>query len=157
MTYHCDMNVHDTDMNKLNALIEKYFDGATTLDEERLLRRMLADPSFQGESVDEARAVLGFMAAGASPHADVSGRRSVSWLTSAGVAASLAVAVTIGMWMHRESTSPDMIAYVGGCEIRDRREVMDIVEADLAAFGLAAMDADMQIDAELSDIGDMLE
>ncbi len=157
MTHHCDMNIHDTDMNKLNALIEKYFDGATTLDEERLLRRMLADPSFQGESVDEARAVLGFMAAGASAHADVSGRRSVSWLTAAGVAASLAVAVTIGMWMHRESTSPDMIAYVGGCEISDRREVMDIVEADLAAFGLAAMDADMQIDAELSDIGDMLE
>ena len=56
--------VHDMDNNEkiLNQLIELYFEGMTTLEQERQLRSMLADGRFRSREADEARAVLGVSA-----------------------------------------------------------------------------------------------
>ncbi|MCM1482747.1 MAG: hypothetical protein NC043_00290 [Muribaculaceae bacterium] len=56
-TYYTDTTLH--------TLINKYFDAETTLDEERTLRRMLADARYTSAEADEARAVLSVSVTGA--------------------------------------------------------------------------------------------
>lgn len=45
--------------DNIHTLIQKYFEALTTVDEERELRKMLASGRYQGEDIDEARAVMG--------------------------------------------------------------------------------------------------
>lgn len=46
----------------LNELIERYFNAETTLEEESLLRNMLAKSSDRSAEVEEARAVMSYLA-----------------------------------------------------------------------------------------------
>lgn len=58
------MNTTETVQAKqIEALIEKYFDGATSLKEETALRLILANTALSTPAIEEARAVLGIIAA----------------------------------------------------------------------------------------------
>lgn len=50
-----------------DGLIARYFDGTTTEEEERRLRRFLASPESAGR-YDDVRAVVGFFAVGRQVH-----------------------------------------------------------------------------------------
>lgn len=54
---------HTAEYNELLRLIDRYFDGATSLDEERRLRAMLAVCDSDDDIIEEARAVTGVFAA----------------------------------------------------------------------------------------------
>ena len=53
-------------MNKVNELIEGYFEGTLSQDEETALKVFLASEEGKGPEYDEVRAVMGYFAAGRS-------------------------------------------------------------------------------------------
>ena len=57
-----------TDKTYWKALEERYFEGLTTKEEERLLRQFLSTPMAQTEDFEELRAVLGYLAVGKEVH-----------------------------------------------------------------------------------------
>ena len=44
---------------ELEQLIERYFDGETSLQEEQLLKQTLADCTWTSDTIDEARFTMG--------------------------------------------------------------------------------------------------
>ena len=50
-----------------------------------------------------------------------------------------------------------MLAYVGGKEIRDASQVMDIAEAELNMLGAAMDETDSRVIDELGEISQMLD
>ena len=143
-------NDSDIDNRKVAAqqLVEMYFNGDTTLEQERRLRELLADSSLTGADLDEARAVI---TAGRSR----SHRRR--WWPAVSVAASLAVIVWLAAALIIEKPQPVMLAYVGGKEIRDASQVMDIAEAELNMLGAAMDETDSRVIDELGEISQMLD
>ena len=54
-------NEYEILMQEALELTARYFDGDTSLAEERRLRALLAEPGLMAEELDEARAVMGFV------------------------------------------------------------------------------------------------
>jgi len=127
----------------ITRLIDRYFDGATTLPEEEELRRIASDPEACGGKLDELRAVMSFAAV--TPREKATAKRGHTYTRHILAIGSAAAAVTIiamaGWWI---STMPgtdgksECMAYVDGQEISDPNQVMKIVNSDLAALGEAA-------------------
>lgn len=130
-------------------LVELYFDGATSLSDEVRLRSLLEDPRLDGPELDEARAVIGYVLSSSHPVK----RRKISWTAVSGIAAAIAVGVTIlfGLVARSPEMGPQCIAYVGGREVTDRDAVMTMVNEDLSDFSEALSDASRQIDTELAE------
>lgn len=137
------------DRDEALALVEKYFDGATSLSEERRLRVLLADTELTGEELDEARAVMGFVLGGKR---STSPRRLNRMLPAVGVAASVAVAVTVFASMLTSPSDGNVLMYEGGCRITDTHRVLSMVDSDLDAFGAAASDTEQQVSSDLKEI-----
>ncbi len=90
----------DNDIRKeAIRLIDRYFDGTTTLDEEQRLRTLLADPTLQGDEIDSARAVVAYSlfdsAKTASPSAKDSKKRPSRHRLIISAAAAVAFAIII--------------------------------------------------------------
>ncbi len=148
----------DRTANEVHELIGLYFSGSTTLEQEVHLRVLLADTSLSGDDVEEARAVMGFLAAGHGDRvADTLRRHDRRWLPAIGAAASIAVLAAIGTGLMTNGNGSVAMAYCGGHRIDDTRKVMDIIETDLSEFGAAAADADVVIFGELQQMGLMSE
>lgn len=132
-------------------LTERYFEGATSIAEEGRLRSLLADRRLDGPDLDEARAVMGY--AMFMPRARR--HRSISWSAVSGMAAAIAVGVTVAFGLARNDSGINVqsqcIAYVGGHEVTDRDAVMAMVNEDLSDFSEALTDAEEQIDMDLSE------
>jgi len=140
-------------MQELDRLIARYFDGETTLDEERKLRKMLASPDATENAADEARAVMGIFAAqrtckrvAAKHH-----KRLSLWHAAAGMAILLAAGAAL---LHIPGKSVDniCIAYCGGSEISDHSDVLAIMDADLSAMACAAGNIDTSIEDDFGAI-----
>lgn len=86
------------DHTRLKRLIDSYFEGTTSLAEEKLLRRLLAESDDRSEAAEEARAVLGVFAVSrrlpsAAPVSTSRRKRRLPLRAVASVAASLAVII----------------------------------------------------------------
>lgn len=86
--------------DELYRLIDRYFEGETSLDEERRLRRLLAGSTRRDATLDEARAVMGLFAAARSASTvqapvqkPARRRRRQPLLVAVSVAASVAVII----------------------------------------------------------------
>lgn len=83
-----DKNNHD----ELLRLVDRYFEGETSLEEERLLRRLLAESESRSAEVEEARAVMGLFACARSGAPCRRKERRSLWFPIS-VAASIAVII----------------------------------------------------------------
>lgn len=136
----------------LHRLIELYFEGATTLEQEALMRRMLADRNFRSAPADEARAVLGVAAVLPGHTVDARGGKR-QWYLSLRVAAVAAVLITTGIltgYFTRQNSSGDIasaqcFAYVGTELVQDRNKVMEIMESQLADMSAVADDVNRDL------------
>ena len=54
---------HITNQAELEQLIDRYFDGETSVQEEQLLRKTLANCTWSSETIDEARFTMGYFVA----------------------------------------------------------------------------------------------
>lgn len=114
------------DYNDLCRLIERYFDAGTSLEEERLLRKLLASGEFSGKEVDEAISVMGLIAGSRSSRSKKRGKVAFTpRFKKLSAAASVAVALGVGITLFSLPAESDFtcIAYNGGVRVEDRGEV----------------------------------
>jgi len=121
-------------MKKIDELIEGYFEGTLSQDEETALKVFLASEEGQGPEYDEVRAVMGYFAAGRSveilrsrplPRND----RKV-WRRILAIAASMAIIITLGVSIYNRNNV--CVSFVGGQKITDKEVVMNDVDNILA-------------------------
>ena len=142
-------------MKSVNELIEGYFEGSLSQDEETALKVFLASEEGQGPEYDEVRAVMGYFAAGRSVIKAITSRRSETppasiypdrarsaarrrslrrreavWTRFLAVAASLAIIITLGVSLYNKTNV--CVSYVSGQKITDKEVVMNDVDNILA-------------------------
>ncbi len=146
-------NHHINNQAELEQLIERYFDGETSVQEEQMLHEALADCPWSSEAIDEARFTMGYFAAHSQESERVakkSNRRKFI-----GIAASIAIVLAAGgyaLWHQQQSTGV-CIAYVNGMVVQDDEKVMTLIANDLSLMDNAA---DAMTD-QLSSLGAALE
>ena len=146
-------NLHINSQAELEALIERYYESETTVQEEQMLRETLADCPWSSEVIDEARVVMGFFAAHNSRQRRLATRSSRQRII--GIAASIAIILAVGafaLW-HQQQPSDVCIAYVNGQIVQDNDKVMALVANDLSKMDNAAN----AMTNQLSSLGEALE
>jgi hypothetical protein len=148
-----NMNHHISNQAELEKLIERYFDGETSIQEEQILRETLADCPWSSEVIEEARFTMGFFAAHCQEKARTARKNHRRQLI--GIAASIAIILAAGgfaMW-HQQQLSDVCIAYVNGKVVEDNHQVMALVANDLTKMDNAAN----AMTNQLSSLGEALE
>lgn len=143
------MNDQQMTRDRLEALIERYFEGETTADEEALLRCELANDRWHDVATDEARFVMGYYSL-AKTLRNSSKNRGRTWLREWAVAASIAILLMAGVGLRKLSNS-QCTAWVGGKAIHDQEQVMNLITADLDAMqGVGdELQGDMMVQIEM--------
>ncbi|MBP5559541.1 MAG: hypothetical protein J6X71_07230 [Bacteroidales bacterium] len=122
-----------TEKETYKALMQRYWDAETTLQEERALALYAAgtdDPDFE-----EIRGVLGYLSIGREKKARET--RKVWMYSFAAVAASIVAVVAIGLNLGKQDSAPspdELVRYAYGEESSDREMIMATVDASLADF-----------------------
>jgi hypothetical protein len=139
---------------ELEQLIERYFDGETSVQEEQMLRETLADCPWSSEAIDEARFTMGYFAAHCQEKERIARKTHRRQLI--GIAASIAIILAIGIpAMYHSWFAPhnECIAYVDGKIIDNDDVVMALIESDLSKME----DASNSMAAQLQSLGEALE
>lgn len=132
-------NHHISNQAELEQLIERYFDGETTVQEEQMLREALVDCPWNSEAIDEARFTMGYFAAHSQEQQRATKRSYRRQLI--GIAASIAIILAVGLpaiYHNWFAPQPQCIAYVNGKVIADNQKaVMSLVAQDLNNMDMA--------------------
>ncbi|MBQ6167731.1 MAG: hypothetical protein IJK41_09940 [Muribaculaceae bacterium] len=141
---------------ELEQLINRYFDGETTVQDEQALRETLADCPWSSDVIDEARFTMGYFAAHRNEQQRVAKKTNRSQII--GIAASIAIILAIGLpaiyhnWFAPQS---QCIAYVNGKVIaNNQKAVMSLIVQDLNNMEMATRDLDNMIASDMNDMGD---
>ena len=145
---------HITNQAELEQLINRYFDGETTVQEEQALRETLADCPWSSETIDEARFTMGYFAAHREQQQRVTKK---SYRRQAiGIAASIAIILAIGIPVlnhHWFAPQPQYIAYVNGKVIKDNKQaVMSLIAQDLNSMDMATREMSGAIADDMNDM-----
>ena len=138
---------------ELEQLIERYFDGMTTVEEEDTLRRTLAHCPWDSQAIDEAKAVMGYFAVHSDLQRNLATRGKRLRIT--GIAATVAIILAVGgyaLW-HQQRLDDVCIAYVNGHVVQGDDQVMAMVADDLDRIDNAAN----AMTDQLSSLGEALE
>lgn len=148
-----DLQRHITSRQELEQLIERYFDGLTTVEEETALRACLARCPWHSESIEDAQVVMGYFAALGKDQRHSATRTTRQRI--AGIAASIVIVLSVAVFAlwHQWQPMDECVAYVNGQAISNDREVMALVENDLSSIG----NASQGMTAQLSSVGEALE
>ena len=141
-------------MERINEIIDRYFEGTLSEGEEARLKVFLASPEGQASEYDEVRAVMGYFAVGRSlasqPMSKSKGRwlytftnSPALWRRVAAVAASLALLITIGINIYNKENI--CVSFVGGQKVTDKEVVMNDVDNILADLLADRMDMEEQL------------
>lgn len=142
-----------TNQAELELLINRYYEGETSLEEEQLLRQCLADCPWSSEAIDEARFTMGYFAVHKQQ-----GRRATTVTDRfriMAIAASVAVLLTVGiglLWQNHQVNNV-CVAYVNGKAIHNEQEVFNLLQSDLNDMG----NATQGLADQLSSLGDAIE
>lgn len=135
-------------MERIDEMIERYFEATLSEEEETALKAFLASPEGQAPEYDEVRAVMGFFAAGRvvrQAHQPSSRSLSLSkgpkgwwfgrlairpWMKVAAIAASLTIIITLGVSLYNKENI--CVSFVDGKKVTDREVVMNDVDNILA-------------------------
>ena len=136
-------------MKKIDELIEGYFEGTLSQNEETALKVFLASEEGQGPEYDEVRAVMGYFAAGRS--VEILRSRPLPqndrkmWRRILAIAASLAIVITLGINIFNQNNV--CVSFVGGKKITDREVVMNDVDNILADLLSDRVDMEEQLES----------
>ena len=147
-------NLHISNQAELEQLIEHYFDGETSVQEEQMLRESLANCPWSSDVIDEARFTMGYFAAHVNEQQRVTKKSNRRQLI--GIAASIVLILAIGIpTMYHNWFAPhnECIAYVNGKIIDNDDAVMALIESDLNKME----DASNSMAAQLQSLGEALE
>lgn len=143
------MNNRNSINNNLDSLIERYFEGETSLEEEKLLKAMVARSD--DSRYDAVRAVLGY---GVATRKRTALRRRRLGMVSAAAVASIAVVLIA--WLNLSTKTgtgnSECYAVVEGRYTSDQSEVLSIMQSDIGDIRSAQEDAGNCIAEQLKDI-----
>ncbi|MDE7407197.1 MAG: hypothetical protein K2M76_02150, partial [Muribaculaceae bacterium] len=145
-------------MNKeqLHTLIARYFDGDTTVAEERELRRELATTVLWSPLIDEARAVTGYFAACRTKSRHRKPRVAIWQRTvAAAIVAVIVMSMALGIVSHNISADDSCIAYVDGTTVTDGAIAYALVSEQLAMMGEAAEIVENDVIDDLRNVFDL--
>ena len=115
-------------MERIDEMIERYFEATLTEEEETALKAFLASPEGQAPEYDEVRAVMGYFATGRRFGSFGKFRNRTRRLIA--VAASLAILVALGVNLYNKSNI--CVSIVDGKRVTDKEVVMNDVDNILA-------------------------
>lgn len=151
----------ETGTDRWLSLAGRFFDAATTEDEERELRRFLLTPEGQDSRFDELRAYMAFAASGrasalasrpAAPAKRLRLRPAVRWAAAAVLVAGILLPATVRLMRNADEVC---VAYVGGKRITEREAVLDNVHGVME--DVLVQDEDFSMEQQLGDMFDTLE
>lgn len=141
--------IKSIDKGRLEILIERYYEGLTTVQEEKELHSMLNHPSVAGEYEAE-RAMLSYFKTEKTTVKTV----SFNWLSKVAV---VAVVVVSGFFAVQFLTMPAVAsyAYVNGTKITNREQIHTTAMASLANLP----SSEELVNEKLNDVnpGDLIE
>lgn len=143
------MKPNETDIKRLNQLIDRYFDATATEAEERELRLTLATTPLSSEKIDEVRAVMGYFALSRKAQARNTSK-GVSWLRAAAIAVAAACGTALLTYHPGDKVADQCVAYIGETEITDSHEVLAMMRSDLAEIGEASQSIQTDVASQLS-------
>ena len=131
-------------MKKIDEIIDRYFEGTLSAEEEVQLKVFLASPEGQSSEYDEVRAVMGFFAVGkAIDNRARIIRRPALWRRVAAVAAGLALLISIGINIYNKENI--CVSFVGGQKVTDKEVVMNDVDNILSDLLADRVDMEEQL------------
>ena len=132
-------------MKKIDEIIDGYFEGTLSAEEEVQLKVFLASPEGQSSEYDEVRAVMGYFSVGKAINNTT--RRTADhpalWRRVAAVAAGLALLISIGINIYKKENI--CVSFVGGQKVTDKEVVMNDVDNILADLLADRVDMDEQL------------
>ena len=138
-----------TDKTYWKALEERYFEGLTTKEEERLLRQFLSTEMAQTEDFEELRAVMGYLAMGKveRKQKQIPLWRSPKVMRWSAVACFLLLA---GIGVYHLMPRTTYVAYVDGRRTTDKMEVLAQMHGVMADINADTPTSTME--ASMSDL-----
>lgn len=115
-------------MERIDEMIERYFEATLSEEEETALKAFLVSPEGQAPEYDEVRAVMGYFAAGRVVRQAHQPSRLAKRIVA--IAASLAIIVTLGVNMYNKTNI--CVSFVDGKKVTDKEVVMNDVDNILA-------------------------
>ena len=128
-------------MERIDEMIERYFEATLSEEEETALKAFLVSPEGQAPEYDEVRAVMGYFATGrrlGSAHLpsrslnahsrSLSRSKGISRIIA--VAAGLAILLTLGVNIYNKQNI--CVSFVDGKKVTDKEVVMNDVDNILA-------------------------
>lgn len=145
--------------NELRILIQRYFEGETSLNEEKQLRRLLADnPYPELAEAEEARAVMAFSnvapkaTATAEHQRKATSKKSSVWWNCAAAAVIIAL-MTIPI-THTFNQSGECVAYVNGIKTEDVATVTAMMLTELEEAAKASDRIESGLTSEWAQMSD---
>ena len=121
------------ELSRIISLGERYFECSLSDSDESRLRDMLAHV-----------------------HMGRMGRRSGMRRIAAGIAAAVAVVVSLSVYIIRVDNAPTCVAYANGVRVTDEEEVVRLMMADMHYFGHGASSSTESFQTELGDVARMI-
>lgn len=143
------MKSKSNDLGHIHRLIDLYFDANATEHEEKELRALLATTPLHSAKIDEARAVMGYFAAGRRALHKKSRNNSI-WLRAATVALVVAFGVAVLTIHPADRTTNSCVAYVGQTEITDNAKVLEMMRSDIAEIRKASQSVKAEVASQIS-------
>lgn len=131
-------NVDRLSLEELERLIERYFEGETSNEEELRLREELCNSNYRSGLIDECLVAMGYFSIGKSVEREKNVRGSVVMLRRvASVAAMIAIILVLGLTMLKPNdffNEGDCVAYINGEKISDKDVVITLIANDLSCM-----------------------
>ena len=145
-----------TEKNLLK-LIDLYFEGETSVDQERELREALLDSESSDPRVEEALAVMTFAAEDGRRRAAraVAPRRRKSraaWPSLA--AAAVALLLTVGVWTRHSTPAAPCTAVIACVETSDTDIALALMQSQLGDIAVASDNVSASIASDFASLGE---
>ena len=145
---------------ELHIMIDRYFDGDLSIEEENLLVNTLLSMTERDEKAEEALAVMSWTHMPAEVMADSKTepssrrqRKQLGLFYRISAAASIAaVVITTAILLFANEREPECYAYIDGELIENRQEVESLISSQLSDMRIASDETSRQVISELDDI-----
>lgn len=140
---------------RLHQLLESYYDGLTTLRQERALRRALARYEGPDRELTAARAVMSY-AQTAGRRRTVRAPRRRFAAAAASVAAAACLAAVMWLAVPSADTPAECYAVIAGEPTDDSAVALALMDSQLAEFGSASEAVGDAVSSDLQLFGEFL-
>lgn len=153
--------IDDKTIEQIHQLIDAYFDARTTIEEETLLKQILANVDVTTPKIQEARAVLGLFA---YKRKSVKGKNkkkiALRFKKILKYAAIIAVCSVVGITVTNkiiENESTKNIAWIGGEVVTDEDVTLKLLNEQLQDVATANENTFDMVAENFNDVSDALK